>query len=173
MMKRAVAIAACGLSLAGCAGMPSMSGFSLGGPAVTTVQFESEPAGAEVKTSTGQVCRTPCAQSIASNEFTATFSLNGYQPQTVPVRIAASQEPIDPNTGAAPAPRLVPNPVFVELQAAAPPPPAARRRATPPPKPRQTPVAQRPAGATPPPPPAAQAPAPAPAAAWPPPPPPR
>jgi hypothetical protein len=165
-MKRTVAIAACGFSLAGCAGMPSMPSFSFGSPAATTVQFESEPAGAEAKVSTGQTCRTPCAQAIAANEFTVTFALNGYQPQTVPVRIAASQEPIDPNTGTLPAPRMVPNPVFVELQPV-PPPPAARRR--PPPKPRQAPVAQRPA---PPPPPAAQAPAPAPAAAWPPPPPP-
>jgi hypothetical protein len=166
-MKRTVAIAACGLSLAGCAGMPSMPSFSFGSPAATTIQFESEPAGAEAKVSTGQTCRTPCAQAIAANEFTVTFSLNGYQPQTIPVRIAASQEPIDPNTGMVPAPRMVPNPVFAELQPVPPPAPAARRR--PPPKPRQAPVAQRPA---PPPPPAAQAPAPAPAAAWPPPPPP-
>ena len=168
-MKQTVAIAACGLSLAGCSGlsMPSMSGFSVGSPAATTIQFESEPAGAEAKISTGQTCRTPCAQSVAANEFTVTFSLNGYQPQTIPVRIAASQEPIDPNTGSAPAPRLVPNPVFVELQAVPPPQPTTRRR--PPPKPQQAPVAQRPA----PPPPAAQAPAPAPAAAWPPPPQPR
>ena len=117
-MKRAVAIAACGLSLAGCSGMPEMPGFSFlgGSPAATTIQFESEPAGAEAKTSTGQTCRTPCAAAIASNEFSVTFSLNGYQPQTVPVRIAASTEPIDPNTGSPPAPRLVPNPVFVELQ---------------------------------------------------------
>jgi hypothetical protein len=169
IMKRTVAIAACGMSLAGCSGigMPSMPSFSLGGPPTTTIQFESEPAGAEAKVSTGQTCRTPCAQSITANEFTVTFTLNGYQPQTVPVRIAASREPVDPNTGSAPAPRMVPNPVFVELQPVPPPPPTTRRR--PPPKPQQ-PAAQRPA---PPPPPAAQAPAPAPAAAWPPPPPPR
>lgn len=177
-MRRAVAIATLGATLAGCSGLPSLPSLSLGGPAATTVQFESEPAGAEARTSTGQTCRTPCAQAVASNEFTVTFSLNGYQTQTVPVRIAAANEPIDPNTGSAPAPRLVPNPVFVELQAAAPAAPPPRRR-TAPPKPRQQPVAQqqqqqqqqqRPAA---PPPPAAQAPAPAPAAAWPPPPPPR
>ena len=167
-MKRTVAIAACGLSLAGCAGLglPSFSvpGF---GPPTTTIQFESEPAGAEARTSTGQTCRTPCAQAIAGTEFTVTFALNGYQSQTIPVRISAATEAVDPNTGTAPAPRMVPNPVFVELQANPAPPPAARRRAPPPPQ-RQQPVAQqRPAPQQQP---APAAPAPAPAAAWPPPP---
>ena len=167
-MKRAVAIAAVGLSMAGCAGMPELPSLSLGGPAATTVQFESEPSGAEARTSTGQTCRTPCAQAIASDEFTVTFTLNGYQSQTIPVRIAASADPIDPNTGQAPTPRLVPNPVYAELQPV--PPPSQRRRVAP--QPRQQPVAQQkpPARtAAPPPAPAAQAPAPAPAAAWPPP----
>ena len=165
-MKRTVAIAACGLSLTACAGLPSMPSLSLpgAGPAATTVQFESEPAGAEARTSAGQTCRTPCAQAIASNEFTVTFTLAGHQPQTVPVRISASTEPIDPNTGVAPSPRLVPNPVYVELQPAAPPPPAARKRAQAP-KRQQPTAARQPAAA-----PAPAAPAPAPAAAWPPPP---
>jgi len=167
-MKRTVVIAACGLSLAGCAGLPSMPSFSMPGfgPATTTIQFESEPAGAEARTSTGQTCRTPCAQAIASNEFTVAFSLNGYQTQTVPVRISSSTEAVDPNTGVAPSPRMVPNPVYVELVANPAPPPAARRRA-PPPR-QQQPVAQRPAPQQQQPAPAA--PAPAPAAAWPPPP---
>jgi hypothetical protein len=172
-MKRAVAITAVGLSMAGCSSMPSMPSLSLGGPSATTVQFESVPPGAEAKTSTGQTCRTPCAQAIAADEFTVTFTLNGYQPQTIPVRIAASLEPIDPNTGRMPAPRLVPNPVYAELQPVPPPPPPRRRTA---PKPRQPPVAQQPTRPAPastaakpaPAPPAA--PAPAPAAAWPPPP---
>ncbi len=171
-MRRAVAIAAVGLSMAGCSGMPSLPSLSLGGPSATTVQFESVPPGAEAKTSTGQTCRTPCAQAIAAEEFTVTFTLNGYQPQTIPVRIAASLEPIDPNTGRVPAPRLVPNPVYAELQPV-PPPPPPRRRAAPKPRPPAAQQAPKPApsAAKPPPaPPAAQAPAPAPAAAWPPPP---
>ena len=168
-MNRTVAIAVCGLSLAGCSGlnMPSFSapGF---GPSTTTVQFKSEPAGAEARTSTGQTCRTPCSLAVTSTEFTVTFGLNGYQTQTIPVRISASTEAVDPNTGTAPAPRMVPNPVFAELQANPAPPPAARRR-TAPPKPQQQPVAQqRPAPQQQQPAPAA--PAPAPAAAWPPPP---
>lgn len=172
-MNRTVAIAVCGLSLAGCTGvgMPSMSSFSFPGfgPATTTVQFELEPAGAEARTSTGQTCRTPCSLAVTSSEFTVTFGLAGFQSQTIPVRISASTEAVDPNTGTAPAPRLVPNPVFAELQAS-PPPPAARRR-TAPPKPRQQPVAQQRQAPPQPQQPAPAAPAPAPAAAWPPPPP--
>jgi hypothetical protein len=168
-MKRAVAITAVGLSMAGCSSMPSMPSLSLGGPSATTVQFESVPPGAEAKTSTGQTCRTPCAQAIAADEFTVTFTLNGYQPQTIPVRIAASLEPIDPNTGRMPAPRLVPNPVYAELQPV-PPPPPPRRRTEPKPRP-EPPAAPAPAPAAAwPPPPATQS---APTAAWPAPPPPR
>ena len=171
-MKRTVAIAACGFSLAGCSGlsMPSMPSFSLGSPAPTTIQFESEPAGAEARTSTGQACRTPCSLAVAASEFTVAFTLQGFQPQTVPVRIAASTEPIDPNTGMAPAPRMVPNPVYVEL-VAAPPQPAARKRPPARPRPQQpAATAPRPAAPAPAPPAAPAAPAPAPAAAWPPPP---
>ena len=173
-MKRTVAIAACGFALAGCSSMPSMPSFSLPGfgPPTTTVQFETMPPGAEARTSTGQTCRTPCSLAVSGNEFTATFTLNGYQTQTVPVRISAATEMVDPNTGVAPAPRMVPNPVSVELQANAPPPPPPLRR-TAPPKPRQQqPVAQQPRPAAPQQE-APSAPAPAPSAAWPPPPPPR
>ncbi|MBM3531081.1 MAG: hypothetical protein FJX62_23635, partial [Alphaproteobacteria bacterium] len=132
MMKRLVAITACGLGLSACSGMPSFMQFELPKPApvATTVQFESEPAGAEVRTTAGQTCRTPCSMAIASDEFTATFALPGYQPQTVPVRVVHPNEPADPATGQTASPRLVPNPVFVELQAL-PPPPAARGKRPP------------------------------------------
>jgi hypothetical protein len=95
------------------------------------LEFESEPPGADVKTSTGQTCRTPCALSVAANELTATFTLNGYQPQTVPVRMSVSTEGVDPATGQVPPPRMMPNPVYTELMLAVPvrrppPPPAAK-----------------------------------------------
>ena len=130
---------------------------------VTTVQLESEPAGAEAKTSAGQSCRTPCALSVSGDEFTVTYSLPGYQPQTVPVHVVTPpNDPTDP--GALQATRVVPNPVYAELQ---PEPPPAPRRTAPPKKPR--PVAAAPARPAPA---AAMAPAPAPAPAspWPPPP---
>lgn len=96
-------------------------------PVASTVEFESEPAGAEVKTSTGQACRTPCAVSVAASELTATFTLAGYQPQTVPLRLTQSADGRDPNTGQTPPARMTPNPVYVELMVA----PPVRRTAPP------------------------------------------
>ena len=133
------------------------------------VRLESEPTGADARTSTGQNCRTPCALSVPANDFTVTFSLPGYQPQSVPVRVVSSNGPGDmgrEEMGPMP-PTLMPNPVFVELMPAPPPPPARKPAAKPKPKPKPKPVATRQAPA----PTAAQAPAPAPAAAWPAPPP--
>ena len=163
-MKRFLALAACGFSLSACASMPGWMQFDLGksAPAATTMQFESEPAGAEARISEGQSCRTPCSLAVTSSEFTVTFNLQGFQPQTVPVKVV----PESAEQGAAA--RLVPNPVFVELQPAAGPPPAARRppparAARPKPAPRPAPTAMAP-----PPPPPAPAPAPAPASPWPP-----
>ena len=171
-MKRIVAIAACGLSLAACSSMPSWMSFDLpkGATAATTMQFESEPAGAEARTSLGQTCRTPCSLAVAANEFTVSFTLPGYQPQTVPVRIVTSTE-VGTEGEAAP-PRLVPNPVFVELTPGGRP---RRRRGAPvaqtKPKPKPAPkpaTAQRaaPTAMAP----AAPAPEAAPASPWPPPP---
>jgi hypothetical protein len=146
-MKRIAAIAACGLSLGACSSMPSFDFPSLpslpkGAPAATTMQFESEPAGAEAKTSLGQSCRTPCSLAVSSNEFTVSFSLPGYQPQTVPVRVVSSTD-VSLEGEAAPA-RLVPNPVFVELQpggGAPPRRPAAVAQSKPKPKPAPKPAA--------------------------------
>jgi hypothetical protein len=120
-------------------------------PAATTMQFESEPAGAEARTSDGQTCRTPCSLAVNASEFTVTFSLANHQPQTVPVRVVADADPSE-------AARLVPNPVFVELRPAAPPPRKKPAPATKKPAPRPAPTAMAPA----------QAPAPAPASPWPP-----
>jgi hypothetical protein len=125
-------------------------------PAATTMQFESEPAGAEAKTSLGQACRTPCTLAAPANEFTVSFSLPGYQPQTVPVRVVADGN--DPDAA-----RLVPNPVFVELQPAG---PAAVVR-TPAPAKKKPRPASRP-GPTAMAPEQAPSPAPAPASPWPP-----
>ncbi len=166
-MNRVAAIVVCGLTLSACSSMPDWMSLPKGTPPSTTIQFESAPPGAEAKVSVGgAACRTPCAMPIASDDFTVTFSLPGYQPQTVPVRITPSNEPIDPDSQMVPAPRLAPNPVYVEL-VPAPPPVASKKKKGPQAaaKPKKTTAtAPRPA-------PAAPAPAPAPAAAWPPPPP--
>ena len=134
-MRRVIVIAASSLALAACGSdfpkfdmpkfdMPSMPSMS-SAPATSTLEFESEPAGAEVRTSTGQVCRTPCSLSVAAADFTATFSAPGYQPMTVPVRMVSGGEDRDPNTGQSQPPRLAPNPVYAELVVA----PPARRPA--------------------------------------------
>jgi hypothetical protein len=80
--------------------------------AVPTVplQFESEPAGAEVRTSGGQTCKTPCALAVPAADMQVTYNLNGYQPQTVPVKLV----PPEPGDFGSP-PRFDPSPVSAEL----------------------------------------------------------
>ena len=132
IMRRVLVIAVSSIALSACSNM-SMPSFEMPSlaPSASTVEFESEPAGAEVKTSTGQTCRTPCALSVAGTDMTATFSLNGYQSQSIPVRMATSGEGRDPNTGQVPSPRMTPNPVYAELMLAPqirrPPPPVAAK----------------------------------------------
>jgi hypothetical protein len=147
IMRRVLAITASCFALAACSSfsLPSFEMPSFGsGPTATTLEFESEPPGADVKTSTGQTCRTPCALSVAANELTATFSLNGYQSQTVPVRMASASDNVDTISGEVPPPRMTPNPVYAELMLAVPvrrpppPPPAVK----PAPKKKLKPVAK-------------------------------
>lgn len=114
------------LALAACSSNPDW--LSLDGlkpaPVMDTVRFESEPPGAEAKTSNGQTCRTPCALALpASTALTVTFSLNGFQPES------ESLEPV--STGSQT--QLQPNPVVVELTPAPPQPkpvkkPASKKR---------------------------------------------
>jgi len=116
IMSRVIAVTACGFMLAACsATMPSLSlDFMKSAPQPETLTIESEPPGAEAKTSLGQNCRTPCQFRVQpGSEFSVTLTLSGYQPQTVSVRPEAD--------GAVAVPRLAPNPVHVDLQAVAPP----------------------------------------------------
>src|ERR1700710_1905294 len=86
-------------------------------PAVDTVRFESEPPGAEAKTSTGQTCRTPCALALpVSAPLTVSFSLNGYQTET---------ENVEPISAIGSPTQFGPSPVTVELTPA--PPQAAKK----------------------------------------------
>jgi hypothetical protein len=134
MMSRVIAVAACGLMLAACsAAMPSLD-FLKSAPQSETLAIDSEPPGAEAKTSLGQSCRTPCQLAVQpGSEFSVTLALSGYQPQTVSVRPEAE--------GATP--RLAPNPVQVNLQAVKP--------AQKPPAKKKTPVAAATRPAAPPP----------------------
>lgn len=142
-MHKMLAIAACGLALAACSSSGEM--LKTATPTVP-LQFESEPAGAEVKTSGGQTCKTPCALAVPAADFMATFSLTGFEPQTVAVKMMPPDDPRGENEFGPSQPRFDPSPVYAELVKAPPP------RRTAPKKQRTT----RPA---------AEAPAPAPAAA--------
>jgi hypothetical protein len=118
-MSRVIALVACGFTVAACsASVPSLN-FLSSSPPSEALRFESEPQGAEVKTS-GQTCRTPCELTVqVAPEMSATFALNGYQPQTISVRSEAS--------GGLAGPRLAPNPVRVELRPVPVAPPAKKR----------------------------------------------
>ena len=120
-MRQVIVIMASGLALAGCAsGGTSPDWWPKFEPAPVSIQFESQPAGAEAKTSTGQSCQTPCSLAMPPDkEFSVTFSAAGRQPQTVPVQITKPED--DPFAEAS----LQPNPVAVEL-AVAPKTPAKR-----------------------------------------------
>ena len=125
-MTRVVAVAACSFALAACSmSMPSMDIFK-STPPTEVLRVESEPPGADARTSQGQSCRTPCELTVQSGtEMTVSFALNGYQPQTVQVRPdVAPASYSDTGTGG----KLQPNPVYAELQSAKPP---AKKKSTP------------------------------------------
>jgi hypothetical protein len=122
-MRRVIAIAIAGTSLAGC------SSFSLDSlkptPPAIQVQLESSPPGADAKTSLGPGCKTPCSVSVPAPDsgFTVTYTLDKFLPATVPVQVIR-------NSGAfntSPPVVLDPDPVVGELQPAPPPPRGGKR----------------------------------------------
>ena len=136
-MRRVIVIAVAGLGLAGCSSF-SMDAFRSTPPPVT-VQLESSPQGADARTSLGPGCKTPCSVSVpAADSFTVTYTLNKFQPLTVPVQVIRI-----PGDFSTPASTTVdPNPVVGELQPAGPPPKPVRRPAK---KPKPKPAAAAPA----------------------------
>jgi hypothetical protein len=123
MMNRLILAAVSGFSLTACASyLPSFE-FLRSAPAPEQLRIESQPAGAEARSSQGPTCQTPCEFAIPSgSDFLVTVAMNGYRPVTVPVRPES------------PGGRLQPNPVYVELQTVAPVVPAkkdsAKKKAT-------------------------------------------
>ena len=128
-MRRVIVIAAAGASLAGCSSF-SLDAFKSAPPTVQ-VQLDSIPSGADAKTSVGPGCKTPCSVAVpaADGGFTVTYTLNRFQPVTVPVQVI--NIPGDFSTPASTT--IDPNPVVAELKPAGPPPRQARK---PPPKPK-------------------------------------
>ena len=106
--------------LAACAGLPSMSLDFLTQPSTGTLRVESDPPGAEARSSTGQACRTPCVLSLPTGrDVTIGFTLDGYLPLSVAIQSSQSQT-IRYDTEATPAPEadFSPNPVLVALEPA-------------------------------------------------------
>ncbi|MBB5050458.1 hypothetical protein HNQ36_000406 [Afipia massiliensis] len=109
---RIIVVVAAGLGLAGCSSF-SMPDMFKSTPPSATIQLESLPAGAEARASSGETCKTPCSLSVvAAENFSVTFSLPKYQPETVPVQII--RDPSGPGVV------VDPNPVYAELQPALP-----------------------------------------------------
>jgi hypothetical protein len=117
-MRRVIAIAVAGASLGGCSSMPSFSSvgdYFKSTPPPIQVQLESQPAGADAKTSLGPGCKTPCSVSVPAPDtgFSVTFLLPRFEPATVPVNVIRNPD----------GPAMTdPNPVFAELRPAGPPP---------------------------------------------------
>ncbi|HLH90234.1 MAG TPA: hypothetical protein VKX28_17425 [Xanthobacteraceae bacterium] len=146
-MKRVIAVAACGFTLSACSSMmpsfdwsmPSFSGGG-GGGAPASLAIESDPPGAQASAQNGGSCVTPCRLNVAvTGPFTVNVALNGYIPQSVPVRVVQPEDPrLGSGDGAGNEPHLDPNPLYVELQPAPPPAPPPRK-----PKPRKHPAVAR------------------------------
>jgi hypothetical protein len=115
-MRRAFLIAAASLSLAGCSSF-SLDAFKSAPPTVE-LQLDSAPPGADARTSLGQTCKTPCSiPVVAAENFSVSFTLNKFQPVTVPVQVV--KVPGDFSTPATTT--LDPNPIVAELPPATPP----------------------------------------------------
>ena len=103
------------------------------GGANVSLTIESDPPGADAKTSLGASCRTPCMIPVAADrEFTVSYALNGYLPQVVPVRRECPNGQVRARSrggGAVRRPDLTPNPVYAQLEPAPPPAADARRAA--------------------------------------------
>src|SRR6202048_2791321 len=143
-MHRVIALAVAGATLAGCSSF-SLDPFKPTPPTVQ-VQLDSVPPGADARTSLGPGCKTPCSVAVSAPDsgFSVAYTLNKFQPATVPVQVIRI-----PGDFSSPGSTTIdPNPVVAELQPAAPPPrAAARKKVLKPKKPKPPKGAATPAGA--------------------------
>ena len=122
VMRRVIAVAFAGMTLAGCSSV-SWDMFKSAPPTVQ-VQLESSPPGADARTSMGPGCKTPCSVSVPAPDapFTVSYTLNKFLPASVPVNVIKT-----PGDFSTPASIVTdPNPVFAELQPAVPPKPVRK-----------------------------------------------
>ena len=123
------AIAVTGLCLAGCSSRPPT-------PPMFQIALESTPPGADARTSFGAGCKTPCSINapLPDGNFTVSYTLDNFQPVTVPVVVSGSPAGfMTPGTS-----RIEPNPVVAELQPIIPPKPERKPMRPKKPKPKAT-----------------------------------
>ena len=122
-MRRVIAIAATAISLAGCSSFST--DYFKSTPPTMQIQLESTPPGADAHTSIGPSCKTPCSVTVVVPEggFSVSYTLNKYQPVTVPVQVSGSAGNLLTSSTI----KVDPNPVVGELQPIGPPPKAARK----------------------------------------------
>jgi hypothetical protein len=140
-MRRIIAIAVTGASLAGCSSL-SFDSFKPAPPLVK-VALESVPPGADATTSLGPACKTPCSVDVPAPDasFSVTFASPRFQPVTVPVQVIRN-----PGDFASPPTTITdPSPVFAELRPVAPPPKARKPMRPKQPKPPKAAAAPAPA----------------------------
>jgi hypothetical protein len=116
---RAFAVVTCSLGLASCSSvaMPDLDSFKPK-PKGALLIVESSPSSAEARASLGNTCHTPCSMLIgAANDFTVSFALDGYMPQTLTVHSTMS-EGVPMVT--VPSPVLDPAYLFAKLEPAKP-----------------------------------------------------
>jgi hypothetical protein len=110
----------CAVVLAGCFGSqagqladdpdaPWIPGLPIANSFAGIVDLDSDPSGAEVTTSFGGGCRTPCSLEVsADGPFTVTFTHEGYASTTVQVKIQHARMGVSDR-------KFAPNPVVAQL----------------------------------------------------------
>jgi hypothetical protein len=118
-MRRVIAIAVASASLGGCSSF-SVGDYFKSTPPTIQVQLESNPPGADAKTSLGPGCKTPCSVSVQAPDtgFSVSYTLDKYQSANVPVQVIHNPGDLTSQGTTT----TDPNPVFAELQRAGPPP---------------------------------------------------
>jgi hypothetical protein len=107
--NRALAVVTCSVGLASCSSvaMPSFDAFK-SKPRGAVLIIESSPSGAEARASLRKTCHTPCSMLISvADDFTVSFALDGYMPQTLTVHSTMSEG------GLIMAPSLVVDPAYL------------------------------------------------------------
>jgi hypothetical protein len=111
---RTLALVMCGFGLAACSSftVPGTDGLKPK-PTTTVLLIQSNPAGAQARSSLERTCVTPCTMAIGTaGDFTISFARDGYEPQTVTVHSTMSGG----SYITAPSPDLDPSSVYVTLE---------------------------------------------------------